>query len=536
MDKGQGSEQENSTSLTGKRSGKIKHKNFSAKKNLTPDDVNILLNELQVYQLELERQNDELKNSYLILDQEKAKFVGLYNLAPVSYFILDYLGIVEEANQNGVDLLNISRQTILNKRFQSFISPQSWEDFYNFLHRMQHNDHKQTAEIKLKLLDGQVIYTRMEGRAVSNIIVTEVKYYIAIIDITESRNAQQVLKETKDRLEMTLRASETGTWTVDCESSAVFLDTHSCNILGISSSAFDGTVGGLIGLMHPDDQKSVCDHLLGTVGLKDIDLEFRVAGIDNYVKYIASKGHEVKIPEGGSYFAGILIDITERKRLEEEAILLRNDQQKMILSATLTAQEKERNVISSALHDSVCQLLYGIRLNLESIERSNSLRGAFKNVNNLLDQVTKETRQISYELTPSVLKDFGFVAGIKEMAQHTSTVHFIINTYIDSSADFLNADVQLYIFRMIQELINNCIKHARATHAEVSVYLRDNKVSVKVADNGIGLPADSEKKGGSGLSGIRNRVYLLNGQINFESSKNGLAVIITFDNIPELSV
>lgn len=524
MDKDHSSERENSISLISKLSGKLKYKNedFSAKTRLTPDDVNVLLNELQVYQLELEMQNDELKASYATLDRERAKFVGLYNLAPVSYFILDYLGIVEEVNQNAVDLLNIPRQTILHKRFQSFISPQSWEDFYNFLHRLQYNDHKQTAEVKLKLIDDQFIYARMEGRAVSSIIVTEVKYYIAIIDITESRNAQQVLKETKDRLEMTLKASATGTWTIGCASNTVFLDTHSFNIMGVSSTSFNGTITGLIELIHPDDQKQVGNQLISAVhGIKDIDLEFRIGDIDNSFRYIAVKGHEIKIPEESGYFAGILTDITERKRLEQEAAILKNDQQKLVLSATLTAQEKERNSISSALHDSVCQLLYGIKLNLESVERSNSLKGEFKNVKQLLDQAIKETRQISYELTPSVLKDFGFVAGIKEMAQRTSTVHFQIDTYIDRTADTLHPDVQLYIFRMIQELVNNCIKHSKASHAEISVCLKNNRVSIRVSDNGTGLsqPHDQENNTGSGLSGIRNRVYLLNGKIKFENSK-----------------
>jgi len=539
VDKSQSSAREHNLLLTSNISGKLKYKNeiFSAKMNLTPDDVNILLNELQVYQLELEMQNDELKTSYLTLDQERAKFVGLYNLAPVSYFILDYLGIVEETNENGVDLLNISRQTILHKRFQSFISPQSWEDFYNFLYRMQYNDNKQTAEIKLKLLDDQFIYTRMEGRVVPSIIVTDVKYYIAIIDITESRNAQQVLKETKERLEMTLKASATGTWTIGCESNAVFLDTHSFKIMGISSTEFNGTITGLIDLIHPDDQKQVRNQLMSAVhGLKDIDLEFRILGAQNDFKYIAAKGHEIKIPEETGYFAGILTDITERKRFEQEAALLKNDRQKLILSATLTAQEKERNSISRTLHDSVCQVLYGIKLNLESIERTNSLKGEFKNVNQLLNQAIKETRQISYELTPSVLKDFGFVAGIKEMAQRTSTAHFQIDTHIDNSADFLHADVQLYVFRMIQELINNCIKHAKASYAEISVCLQNNQVSIRVADNGIGLNPDNEGNAGSGLSGIRNRVYLLNGQIKFNNSEKGLTVTITFENTPELSV
>lgn len=499
--------------------------------NLSPDQINVLLNELQVYQLELEMQNDELKTSYATLDQERAKFVGLYDLAPVGYFILDYLGIIEEANQNGVDLLSMSKHTIIQRRFQSFIAAQSWEDFYNFLHRMQNADGKQSAEIKLMLKNEQIVYTRMEGIAISSMLASDIKYYITLIDITESRNAQQTLREAKERLEMTLRASSTGTWTIDCNANQVFMDVHSCNIMGIAGMAFNGTIDELIGYICPEDQNYVRNHLWDAVkGVKIIDMEFSVPDARGGIKYITAKGHEIEVLDDVTYFAGILTDISESKIIEQEAELLKNDQQRLVLFATLTAQEKERNNISSALHDSVCQLLYGIRLNIESIQKSQEIKSDFKNVNELLDQAIKETRQLSYELTPSVLNDFGFVAGIREMAQRTSTPHFQIETYIDAAADALRPDVQLYVFRMIQELVNNCIKHARATRAVIKVNLLKNHVVIKVSDNGTGFKMDMDEAGkkGSGLSGIKNRIYLLNGHIKFNTTAKGLVVTINF--------
>jgi PAS domain S-box-containing protein len=346
-----------------------------------------------------------------------------------------------------------------------------------------------------------------------------------------------VLTETKDRLEMTLKASATGTWTIECDANRVFLDTHSSNIMGISNWKFDGTIKGLIELVHPEDQMQVRHHLMSALkGLKEIDLEFRIVLNTAGVKYIAAKGHEIRVVNDKTCFAGILMDITERKKMEQEAEMLKNGQQKLILSATLTAQEKERNSVSRALHDSVCQLLYGIRLNMESVQRTHNLRGEFKNINELLDQAIKETRQISYELTPTVLKDFGFVAGVKEMAQRTSTPHFQIDAYIDSFADSLDPEVQLYIFRMIQELISNCIKHANASRAEIKFSFINNQAIIKVTDNGTGLKTDLEEasKSGSGLSGIRNRVYLLNGKIRFSNTKKGLGVTITL-NMPEIA-
>jgi PAS domain S-box-containing protein len=508
---------------------------MSQQTNLSNEEVNRLLNELQVYQLELEMQNDELKASYQTLDQERAKFMGLYDLAPVGYFILNYLGVVEETNQNGTDLLKVSKKGIMGHRFQSFVATQCWEDFYGFLHKMQHGDGKKSTEIQLNLPGEEVVYTRIEGIAIPSLISTDVKYYIAIIDITASRNAQQILSETKDRLEMTLKASSTGTWTADCNADKLYLDLHSLNILGIKEDGFDGSMQSCMDMIDPADRLNVQEQVsIARKGANEIDLEFRII-TSSTVKHIAVKGNEMRMEGNVSCFAGILMDITERKKLQEEAELLRNDQQKLIISATLTAQERERNDISRALHDSVCQILYGIKLNLESVERGNYNRGDFKNVNELLDQAIKETRQLSYELTPSVLKDFGFVAGIKEMAQRTSTAQFHLATFVDNSADSLRAEVQLYIFRMIQELINNCIKHARATRAEITVEVTTDLVLIKVSDDGVGMNISIEDaiRKGSGLSGIKHKLFLLNGKIDFRNSQQGLSVIITFANINE---
>ncbi|MES2458801.1 MAG: PAS domain-containing protein [Bacteroidota bacterium] len=510
----------------------------SFEKKLTNEDVSVLMNELQLHQLELEMQNDELKVSYLNLDTERSKFAGLFDLAPVGYFILDYLGLIEEANQTGVELLKTSKQLILCKRFQSFISTDSYESFFSFLHKMQNSDGKQTAEIKLELADKEVIYTRMEGLAISSVLAKGVKYYITISDITDSKYAQKVLQETKERLEMTLKASSTGTWTASSVNGPIYLDEYSYDVLEIKPWEFNGDAKSFIKLVHQEDQEKVRVGLLNKInGASEIDLEFRVQGKYGEVKYIYAKGHRITDHEDKTYFAGILMDITERKRLAIEAENLRMDQHRIVLSATLTAQEKEREKISRALHDSICQILYGIKLNLQNIQLSNNLKVRFDNINQLLDQAILETRQISYELTPSVLKDFGFIAGIKEMAQRSSTPQFHIKTDIKEQADQLHLNLQLYIFRIIQELVNNAIKHSNARTAEIKVTNKDGLVTIVMSDNGTGfdINVDEALKRGSGLRGIKNRIFLLNGTIEFYSTDKGTKVVIRFHNGINLS-
>ncbi|TKC56199.1 PAS domain S-box protein [Pedobacter hiemivivus] len=495
------------------------------------DQLALLLGELEVFQLELEMQNDELSASYQLLETERAKFAGFFNRAPVGYFILDHLGLVEEANQTGADLLRISKRDILEKRFQSFIAPEMWELFYGFLHKMQTNVGKQNCEIKLLIAGDLKIYTRMEGVAIVNTFTERLQYYITVIDISESRADQQKLIGTAKRLELTLKASGTGTWTMTVATNQVFLDEFSLYLFEINPWEFDGSTRSFISFIHPDDQHLVRQSLSDATHYGgDVEMEFRIVTKSGKTKIVSAKGQQINSAGADSYFAGIVMDITEKTRLIQEAQQRDSEQQRLILAATFKAQENERNKISNALHDSVCQILYGIRLNVQNIQHSQNLNAEFQNINQLLALAITETRELSYKLSPSVLRDFGFKEGIREMIQRLSTSGFKIKSSLDASADLLHPDLQLYVFRMIQELVNNCIKHANATIVKIIVCAEGDWVNVKVSDNGKGFQVgiDESLAKGSGVRSIKNRVFLLNGTMDIDTSKSGTQVIIKF--------
>jgi len=185
----------------------------------------------------------------------------------------------------------------------------------------------------------------------------------------------------------------------------------------------------------------------------------------------------------------------------------------------------------------VCFLFF-INGNSQNVNKNDLLipyyknnKGEFKSVNQLLDQAIRETREISYELTPSVLKDFGFVAGIKEMACRLSTSEFSIKVNIDHSVDKIDDTIQLYAFRIIQELINNCIKHAHATFAKIIVRQQEELITIIVSDNGDGFKIEPSQalKLGSGLSGIKNQLFLLNGDISVKSTSKGTTIKVIFN-------
>lgn len=494
--------------------------------------VTIPLSDLEAFELEINVQNGELKLSYENLDAQREKFAKLYEAAPISYFILDHLGIIEDVNQTGIDLLKQSKLVLQNKRFYDFIFWKQHEKFAIFLETLQKSKDENNIEIQMHSFDKQILFTRIHGTTIYDRFSLTKKFYITVIDVTEIYKAQYILKETNERLEMTLRASSTGTWRITSQKNKIELDEFSCNILDLPTSEFQGDLNKFLDFVSSSDREQVENSFLKCVKYaKEIDLEFQIISNKGIKKDVVAKGKKISLSESQNLFAGILMDVTERKNLAREAEVIKRDQQRAVLSAILEAQENERKNISRALHDSVCQILYGIRLNLQSIPQLKSLKEELKNVNHLLNEAIKETRGISYELTPTVLKDFGFSAGVKEMAQRLCTKKFKIKTTINNSIDKTSATIQLYVFRIIQELINNSINHANASIAVIIVSEYNEEIFISVSDNGNGFTISEQEalRKGSGLRAIQNQVFLLKGNINFKTSKNGTAVQLTLN-------
>lgn len=504
--------------------------------NLSEKQIRELLNELQVQQVELEMQNEELRVSSNIIEEQRHKFAGLYALAPVGYLLLDNFGIIDEINDTGLKMLETGKRFANNRKFESFIQPEDISLFSTFLQRVLSRKTRQSCQLTLITPKGNKLHTQIEGIAISNNNEYHVKSqcYVALIDITERNHAEITQQETNQRLEMALSASLTGTWEINIDEKTIALDKFCFKLFEISPEEFDGSMDTFCSFIHHEDRDWVVKKLLGSLyPKKELDIEHRILLKNNRMKYVAARGH-VLDNQYKPCFVGIITDITERKHLEKEAEKMKSDQQFVIIEAALQGQENERERISSALHDSVSQLLYGIKLKVEQEKEACKLYGElFKNINQLLDQAIKETRNISFELTPSILKDFGLATTLEEMAQRLNSSNLSINIHVNFNTR-LKISTEMSIFRIIQELTNNCIKHASATKINIELLKKRNFLEIIVKDNGRGFSNqdDLPTNIGSGLASIKNRLTLLDGTMKISSnSGSGAKVSILLKNL-----
>jgi PAS domain S-box-containing protein len=490
------------------------------KHNPEPGDesMQLLFQELQVHQIELEMQNDELMVANEELELQQLKFSGIYNLAPLGYFVLNSYGIIEEVNKAGAHLIQGGKIGLLGKRIMQFVAPDSRDTFYRLFKDMQASPTKQSCRVKMVSTENIEFDAQVEGIANKSLIGATAQFYIAIIDITKQIQAAKLLSETKERLELSLEASSAGTWELDMESMKFYLDEFNYKICGIPNGGFDGRFLSFMNFIHPADRQNVEEHFRTSINFeKEMDVVCRLASAQGNLCYVSIRGHVISEHGQGKRLVGIMMNITEKKQAEEEAIRLKQDKQKAVTLATLNAEENERRRISDALHDSVSQLLYGIKMQFSSLDMGQTK--AYLDINTLIDQAIQETRNISFELAPSILLDFGLPATINELAKRLSTPNMKFQARVIGFVTREDLLLETSIFRIIQELINNCMKHSKASLVKLNVK-KSKRIEIQVQDNGVGFDYHKQEKSasGSGLRSIKHRISLYNGDLTVDSA------------------
>jgi len=212
-----------------------------------------------------------------------------------------------------------------------------------------------------------------------------------------------------------------------------------------------------------------------------------------------------------------------------------------LTSRLLQMQDEERRKFSRELHDSLGQYLAGVKMNLDMSARSHPSDKLLADAIQLLDQSIAETRTISHLLHPPLLDEVGFSSAAKWYLQGFSE-RSGIDVEFDIPENFgrLPRDLEIALFRVLQESLTNIHRHAKSPRAHVSLQLLADKLILRVKDFGNGIPhellATFQTKGtniGIGLSGMRERVRELRGDLDIQSSASGTVVSVTLPRMAE---
>ena len=282
--------------------------------------------------------------------------------------------------------------------------------------------------------------------------------------------------------------------------------------------------------VHPDDKVRIMTSIykfFTESGADDWEQEYRFQKLNGEYAYVHDRGHIVYLhDQRTSRVIGATQDITARKsaetRLLRSEINLAREQlknQKEVVAAVLVAQERERGNIGKELHDNLNQILGAAKLYIELAKTDEEDRDMLLQKSaDYIVKVIEEIRDISKNLAAPRLNVMGLAESIKILVEDVMRINPIKIQFQESGIDpaELNEALQLDIFRIVQEQLNNILKHANASQAEIQLTKTDHIVELVISDNGKGCEITADNKG-VGILNIRSRADLYQGTVSILS-------------------
>lgn len=353
-------------------------------------------------------------------------------------------------------------------------------------------------------------------------------FFALIQDLTERKQAEEELRESRDKLSMIITGADVGTWDWNIQAGTVDVNDRFCTMLGYEPGTFGNDVRRFFDSLHPDDLKKVNQlvdaHFAGESEFYRCDFRLRTVG--GSYKWIHDAGRLIERDNKGRplRMVGIHVDINDRKLADEALHAHRQALRNLAAELSLT-QEKERRQIADDLHDHIGQNLVLAKMKLGELNALLPVQhsASIEQIRTVLDQSIKDTRSLIQDLCPQVLYELGLEAAIDWLVEQTQAKYGLgCMAEIKPLPRPIREDRRVILFQAVRELLVNVAKHARATQAKVTFQGDGARVRIQVADDGRGfdpslltLPNSTGK--GFGLFSIRERLALLGGELKIDS-------------------
>jgi PAS domain S-box-containing protein len=302
-----------------KRAEEILGEKPEAFRALAPADIKKLIQELNVYQIELELQNEELRRTQLELQEARDKYLNLYDFAPTGYFTLDHNSLIVDVNLAGSELLGSEKHRLIGTQFTSSISPGSQDAFYLHHRELLKTGNKSSCGLKMLKADGTLFPAQLTSMVMTEKDGNINQFRTAVIDITERKQMDEVLEESEERYRTTLDIMDESYYELDLAGNFTFVNDSVCRLLGYSKEELIGmnyrayTVKEDISTMY-----NAFNKVYRTGEPQQRNIFHGVVSKDGKIGFRETSAFPKRNKKGEIIgFRGISIDITERKQMQD---------------------------------------------------------------------------------------------------------------------------------------------------------------------------------------------------------------------------
>lgn len=304
----------------------------------------------------------------------------------------------------------------------------------------------------------------------------------------------------------------------------LWVSENAQEITGFSPDELIAEPAKWFGRIHADDQEHVARVFSGESSSAIFTVEYRWHHADGHYIWFLDHGRRVELPGGASEAFGVALDTTARREMQE--------QRRWLLDELINAQEVERRRISRELHDALGQTMTSLSMCIAALEELNEagrdVGERLADLRVVAHRAASELSELAHSLRPPAIDELGFVAALHGLVSDFAAAHRLaVDVHVrglDPSGR-MAPSVETCLYRMVQEALNNVVKHSGAERVSVILDRRDNRVQLIVEDDGRGFDAAAvdrrRRNGGLGLAGMRERAAILGGDVAIESRPGG---------------
>lgn len=359
------------------------------------------------------------------------------------------------------------------------------------------------------------------------LIVMSVPLMLLAALMDERRRTERLFRRSEERMAVAAASTDTGLWQWDAIAGQLWATDHCRAMFGLNAQSATSPEA-FLAAVHPEDRPRVAELLKSALEKADVQpvRSFRIIRQNAEVRWFVLRTHTEFSREARPLrISGVFRDITQRVIAQQEA--------EQLSQRLLTLQEEERRSIAEELHDSTAQHLVAVNLNLAALKRQGALPPESLN---LIDEIqtsvreaTSEIRTFTYLLRPPQLEEEGLCTVSRQyimgFARRTGLEAAI---RLNPRVDELPSSDRRTLLRIIQEGLANVHRHAEATRVAVDLRCINGGVHLIVRDNGAGMPAAKDERGGPsrgvGLPGMAARVRQLGGRLAVISGPAGTTI------------
>ncbi len=461
-----------------------------------------------------ERKIAELK----LLDSEK-RFRSLVQNGSDMIKILDSSGIFTFSSPSVEKVLGYSQEEIVGKSTFEFIHPDDLQDILNHFQVIKKTDYHEIPYFRFKNKNGE--WRWLETKLTNLLADPAVQGIVSNSrDVTEKKKAEEAILASEERYRSLFFNNPMSIYIWDIDTLEVLeVNDTAQKEYGYSRDEFLSK-----NMKDLRKKENIEKYLLFVEELKKTGQDMIMQGV---WKHLRKNGEEITMEiysqkiffkERNAVLA-LANNIDEKIRLESKLAEEREAKQKEITEAVIRVQEKERYEISRELHDNVNQQLTVAMMYIATAEKgANNAEALLKQSSGFIYNAIEEIRKLSKALVTPLIKDFGLCKAIEGLLEDiqpaNNSIHFDFfceNFYEED----IHYEFKLSIYRIVQEQMNNILKHAKAKEVVIELY-RDEVIRLSVNDNGVGFDTKKKRKG-IGIHNIQTRVGLYGGQINIHS-------------------